>query len=68
VADGRMRFTPARFGVADRAGWIEVIEGFSGGERVIIAPGRLADLKNDGRRVAVVRSESDALVVEKSQP
>ena len=68
VADGRMRFKPARFGVADRAGWIEVIEGFSGGERVIIAPGRLADLKNDGRRVAVVRSESDALVVEKSQP
>ena len=68
VVDGRMRFKPGRFGVADRAGWIEVIEGFSGGERVITAPGRLADLKNDGRRVAVVHAESDALAAEKSQP
>jgi hypothetical protein len=63
-----MRFKPARFGVADRAGWIEVIEGFSGGERVILAPGRLADLKNDGPRVAVARAESDALAAGKSQP
>ncbi len=68
VVDGRMRFKPGRFGVADRAGWIEVIEGFSGGERVITAPGRLADLKNDGRRVAVVHAESDALAAEKSPP
>jgi HlyD family secretion protein len=68
VVDGRMRFKPARFGIVDDAGWIEVIEGFSGGERVITAPGRLADLKNDGRRVAVARAESDALAVEKSQP
>lgn len=68
VVDGRMRFKPARFGIVDGAGWIEVIEGFSGGERVIIAPGRLADLKNDGRRVAVARAESDALAAGKSQP
>ena len=68
VVDGRMRFKPARFGIVDGAGWIEVIEGFSGGERVITAPGRLADLKNDGRRVAVARAESDALAAGKSQP
>lgn len=68
VVDGRMRFKPARFGVADGSGWIEVIEGFSGGERVITAPGKLADLKNDGRRVAIRPTESDALAGERSRP
>ena len=57
VVDGRMRFKPARFGVVDPAGWIEVIKGFSGGERVMVAPGKLADLKNEGRRVAGIDSE-----------
>ena len=68
VIDGRMRFKAARFGVADRAGWIEVVEGFAGGERVITAPGRLADLKNDGRRVRLAPAKSTTLASEKSQP
>jgi len=68
VVDGRMRFKPARFGVADGAGWIEVIEGFSAGERVITAPGRLADLKNDGRRVTAAAAKSEALAAESSRP
>jgi len=68
VVDGRMRFRTGHFGVADRAGWIEVIEGFSGGERVITTPGRLADLKNDGRRVAAAPAKADVLAAEKLQP
>lgn len=68
VVDGRMRFKPARFGVADGAGWIEVIDGLSAGERVIAAPGRLADVKNDGRRVTAAAAKSQALAAERSRP
>ena len=68
VVDGRMRFKPARFGVVDPAGWIEVVEGFAAGERVVTAPGRLADLKNEGRRVAVSSQRADTLAAERSQP
>lgn len=68
VVDGRMRFKSVRFGVADRAGWIEVIEGFSGGEQVVVAPGKLADLKNEGRRVASATQRSDAIAAEKQKP
>jgi HlyD family secretion protein len=68
VVDGRMRFKPARFGVVDPAGWIEVIKGFSGGEQVIVAPGKLADLKNEGRRVASATRRSDAIAAEKQKP
>lgn len=52
VVDGRLRFRVARLGVADPAGWIEVVEGFHPGEQVVLAPGRLADPANEGRRVA----------------
>jgi HlyD family secretion protein len=62
VADGRMRFKPARFGAADGAGWIEIIAGLSGGDHVITTPGRLADFKNDGRRVTA------ALAAQGSRP
>ena len=68
VVDGRMRFRRARLGVVDRAGWIEVIEGFSGGEQVVVAPGKLADLKNEGRRVASATQRSDAIAAEKPKP
>lgn len=68
VIDGRLRFKPGRFGVADGAGWIEVLEGFSGGEQVVMAPGKLADLKNQGRRVAVVSAQSAALAAERARP
>ncbi|QQS46216.1 MAG: efflux RND transporter periplasmic adaptor subunit [Acidobacteriota bacterium] len=52
VVDGTLRFKRARFGVIDPSGWIEVLEGLSAGERVVLAPGRLADLKNEGLRVS----------------
>ncbi len=68
VVDGRMRFKPARFGVVDPAGWIEVIEGFSGGEQVVVAPGIVADLKNEGRRVASATQRADAIAAEKQKP
>lgn len=57
VVDGRLRFRPARFGLADADGWVEVIDGLHPGEQVVLAPGRLADLSNEGRRVATVAEE-----------
>ena len=52
VVGGRLRFRRIRPGLADPAGWIQVLEGFRPGERVVLAPGRLADIGNEGRRVA----------------
>jgi HlyD family secretion protein len=68
VVDGRLRFRRALFGVVDRAGWIEVLEGFTGGERVVIAPGKLADLKNEGRRVTAAAHTSEAIASDKLEP
>ena len=53
VEDGRIHFKPARLGVVDPAGWIEVVQGLSPGQAVVTAPGRLADSQNEGRRVRV---------------
>jgi HlyD family secretion protein len=64
VDDGRLRFKRARLGAVDPLGWIEVIEGFSAGEQVVIAPGKLADLKNEGRRVIAVAQKSEVVAVE----
>lgn len=61
VVDGTMRFKPARFGVIDPSGWIEVIEGLSAGERVVLAPGKLADQKNEGLRVSASAQKPVAL-------
>ena len=57
VVDGRLRFRRARLGHVDPAGWIEVMQGFAGGEQVVIAPGKLADLKNEGRRVIAAATD-----------
>ena len=65
VVDGRLRFRRARLGMVDPAGWIEVIAGFAGGEHVVIAPGKLADLKNEGRRVTAAAKTSDAIASNK---
>jgi HlyD family secretion protein len=68
VVDGRMRFRRARLGAVDPAGWIEVVEGLSVGDHVVIAPGRLAELKNEGRRVATASRANGALAAEKERP
>ena len=65
VVDGRLRFRRARLGMVDPAGWIEVIAGFAAGEHVVIAPGKLADLKNEGRRVTAGAKTSDAIASHK---
>jgi len=65
VVDGRLRFRRARLGMVDPAGWIEVITGFTGGEHVVIAPGKLADLKNEGRRVTAAARTADAIASNK---
>jgi HlyD family secretion protein len=65
VVDGRLRFRRARLGAVDPAGWIEVVQGFSVGDQVVIAPGKLADLKNEGRRVVSAIRASDVIVAKK---
>lgn len=54
VVDGRLHFKRVRVGVADPTGWIEITEGLVAGEQVVVAPGKLSDPGNEGRRVAVV--------------
>lgn len=65
VVDNRLRFKRARLGAVDPVGWIEVLRGFSVGEQVVIAPGKLADLKNEGRRVVAATRASDVIVAKK---
>jgi HlyD family secretion protein len=65
VVDDRLRFKRARFGAVDPDGWIEVLQGFSVGDQVVIAPGKLADLKNEGRRVAIGTRTSKVILAEK---
>jgi RND family efflux transporter MFP subunit len=60
VVDGRLRFHQARLGLADPAGWIQVLEGLGAGEQVVLAPGRLADPANEGRRVLARRGNERA--------
>lgn len=68
VVDGRLRFRQARLGAVDPGGWSEVLEGFAGGEQVVIAPGKLADLKNEGRRVAATLQGADAATTQRPRP
>ena len=58
VVNGRLAFRPLRIGVVDPAGWAEVLDGIQPGDEVVVAPGRLADRGNEGRRVRVARTES----------
>ncbi len=69
MVDGRLRFRRVRLGLADPsgrlsggpaegpAGWVEVLEGLRPGDRVVLAPGRLADLRHEGRRVVATPAE-----------
>jgi HlyD family secretion protein len=56
VARGRLAFRAVKLGLVDAAGWAEVLDGLGPGDEVVVAPGRLADRGNDGRRVTVVRA------------
>jgi HlyD family secretion protein len=58
VENGHIHFKPARLGVADQTGWIEVLQGLRPGEDVVLAPGRLAEASNEGRRVRITRAEA----------
>jgi len=53
VTDGRLHLRPIRIGLVDPEGWAEVRDGLRPDERVVLAPGRLADPKNDGKRVRI---------------
>jgi HlyD family secretion protein len=53
VVNGRIRFRPVRIGLVDVAGWAEVVDGLRPGEQVVLAPGQLADPRNEGRRVRI---------------
>lgn len=65
VVAGKLHFRLARLGIVDPTGWIAVVEGFKVGEQVVIAPGKLADLSNEGRRVSAVAQQPAASVVER---
>ncbi|MFA5027403.1 MAG: efflux RND transporter periplasmic adaptor subunit [Candidatus Methylomirabilota bacterium] len=64
VTDGRLRLRPIRIGLVDPEGWAEVRDGLRPDERVVLAPGRLADPKNDGKRVRV---ENEQPTTDKAQ-
>lgn len=68
VVDGALRFRRARLGVVDPAGWVEVVAGFSAGERVVMTPGKLADLSNEGRRVIALAQKSETIAAEAQKP
>jgi len=51
VTDGRLHFRKLRFGAADPGGWIQVLDGLRPGDPVVVAPGRMAEPANEGRRV-----------------
>jgi multidrug efflux pump subunit AcrA (membrane-fusion protein) len=57
VVAGRLVFRPVRIGVLDPGGWVEALDGVREGDAVVVAPGRLADPRNEGRRVMVVRAQ-----------
>lgn len=58
VVAGRLAFRPVRVGVVDPAGWVEALDGVREGEEVVVAPGQLANRRNEGRRVMAVRAQS----------
>jgi hypothetical protein len=60
-----LRFKRAQLGAVDPAGWIEIVHGFTTGDPVVIAPGKLADLNNEGRRVVTATHGPEVIVAEK---
>lgn len=58
VTAGRLVFRPVRVGIVDPGGWVEMLEGVREGDEVVVAPGKLADRRNVGRRVTVVWAQS----------
>jgi len=57
VVAGRLAYRPVRVGVLDPGGWVEALDGVREGDEVVVAPGRLADSRNEGRRVIVVPAQ-----------
>ncbi len=57
VAAGRLAFRPVRVGIVDPGGWVETLDGVREGDQVVVTPGKLADRRNEGRRVSVVRAQ-----------
>jgi multidrug efflux pump subunit AcrA (membrane-fusion protein) len=56
VHDDRLAFRRVEPGLADAAGWVEMLRGLRPGEMVVLAPGRLATGSSEGRRVRVTRA------------
>lgn len=53
VVDGRLTLRPVQLGLVDPEGWVQVRDGLAPGQRVVLAPGRLANPENNGRRVRI---------------
>ena len=54
VEDNRLRFRKVQTGMVDLSGWAEVTAGFEQGDKVVVSPGKLADLSNEGRKVSTI--------------
>ncbi len=62
VVAGRLRLRPVRLGAVDPSGWVEVLQGLSVGDHVVVAPGKFSDPKNEGRRV-IAQPRSSTIAV-----
>lgn len=58
VIENRLHFRKIQTGMVDASGWAEVISGLESGDKVVVSPGKLSDLSNEGRRVSSAAEES----------
>jgi len=57
VVESRLQFRKIQTGMVDASGWAEVISGLESGDKVVVSPGKISDLSNEGRRVSVAAEE-----------
>lgn len=59
INDGRLNFRKLQIGMVDSSGWTEVVSGIEEGEKVVVSPGKLSDLSNEGRSVSVIEEKKE---------
>jgi HlyD family secretion protein len=59
VTDGKLTFRKLQTGLVDADGWTEVISGMEEGEKVVVSPGKLADISNEGRAVSFTEEKRE---------
>lgn len=59
VNEGRLNFKKLQIGMVDSSGWTEVVSGLEEGEEVVVSPGKLSDLNNEGRSVSTIEEKKE---------